>query len=101
MNTIQKRFILFLIGCIGTRSLLVYVAKTINPNFLPYMGILAFCIAAGFLYFYFSGTRTRGIEVFNGKIWWNDLRIVHAALYMIFGVYALQKKTLFLDASSS
>ena len=32
MNTIQKRFALFLIGCIGLRSFLVYIAKTVDLN---------------------------------------------------------------------
>ncbi len=36
MNTIQKRFLLFLIGCIGTRSLFVYLAKNANTTYLPY-----------------------------------------------------------------
>ena len=32
MDTIQKRFLLFLIGCMGSRLLLVYIAKNININ---------------------------------------------------------------------
>ena len=34
MNTIQKRFLLFLIGCIGARSLFVIIAKNISLNYL-------------------------------------------------------------------
>ena len=30
MNNIQKRFLLFLIGCIGVRSLFVVIAKNID-----------------------------------------------------------------------
>ena len=40
MNTIQKRFLLFLVGCIGTRLLLVYIAKNIDIKLLKYMGYL-------------------------------------------------------------
>ena len=32
MNNIQKRFIMFLIGCIGLRSLFVIIAKYITPT---------------------------------------------------------------------
>ncbi len=34
MEAIQKRFLLFLIGCIGTRSLFVYIAKNIDIKWL-------------------------------------------------------------------
>lgn len=32
MDDIQKRFLLFFIGCIGIRSLFVYLAKTLSDN---------------------------------------------------------------------
>ena len=38
MNDMQKRFALFLFGCIGVRSLFVYIAKTSNVQYLPYLG---------------------------------------------------------------
>jgi hypothetical protein len=93
MNTLQKRFLLFLIGCMGARLLLAYTAKTINKRYLPYMGIGALCIAFGFIYLYFTDGRKTGPEVFGGKIWWNELRIVHAAIYIVFAIYALQEKS--------
>jgi hypothetical protein len=40
MKPIQYRFLLFLFGCIGTRILLMYIAKTINLNYLPYLGLI-------------------------------------------------------------
>jgi hypothetical protein len=40
-NNTQKRFLLFLIGCIGARSLFVIIAKNISLNYLPYLGYLA------------------------------------------------------------
>jgi hypothetical protein len=86
----EKRLALFLIGCVGTRIMLVYLAKT-RTDLLPYMAIIAFLIAFGFMYFYLTGTRTTGPEVFGEKIWWNNLRPVHASLYFIFALFALQK----------
>ena len=89
MNTIQKRFLLFLVGCIGTRSLFVYLAKNASTQILMYMGYLALLPAIGFLYIYFSGARKTGGEVFGEKIWWNDLRPIHSALYFIFAYNAI------------
>ena len=89
MNTIQKRFLLFLIGCIGTRSLFVYLAKNATEKYLMYMGYLALLPAIGFLYIYFSGARKTGAEVFGEKIWWNNLRPIHSALYFTFAYNAI------------
>ena len=89
MNTIQKRFLLFLFGCIGTRSLLVYLAKTTNKTYLMYMGYLALLPAIGFFYIYFTGTRQTGAEVFGEKIWWNNLRPLHGTLYALFAYNAI------------
>lgn len=89
MNT--KRMFLFLIGCIGTRSLLVYLAKTLSPLYLQIMGALALIPAIGMLYIYMFGLRKTGPEVFGEQIWWNDLRPVHGLLYLCFGITALLK----------
>ena len=89
MNTIQKRFLLFLIGCIGSRSLLVYLAKTTNKTFLMYMGYLALLPAIGFFYLFLTGTRKTGAEVFGDIIWWNYLRPIHGLLYALFAYNAI------------
>lgn len=88
----QKRILLFLVGCIGTRILLVYIAKTINPKYLPIMGAIALLPAIGFSYLFITGGRKTGPEVFGGKIWWNFLRPFHALLYFAFAISAMQKK---------
>ena len=89
MNTMQKRFLLFLIGCIGTRTLFVYLAYIANTTYLNYMGYLALLPAVGFFYLYLSGSRTTGGEVFGDKIWWNDLRPIHGTMYLLFAYNAL------------
>ena len=91
MNTIQKRFLLFLFGCIGTRVFFVYLAKNIDIKYLPYLGYLALLIAIGFAYIYITKSRETGVEVFGEKIWWNDLRPLHASLYGLFAYNAIQK----------
>ena len=89
MNDIQKRFLLFLIGCIGTRALFVYIAKNIDVKYLPLLGYLALLPAIGFLYIYFTGSRKTGGEVFGEKIWWNDLRPIHSLIYFLFAYNAI------------
>ena len=93
LSSIQKRFLMFLIGCIGVRSLFAYVAKHSSKQSLFYLGMLALIPAIGFIIIYFSGIRTSGPEVFGEKIWWNELRIVHALLYILFAIYAFQNKS--------
>lgn len=89
MNNIQKRFLLFLIGCIGTRSVFVLIAKNIGLQYLPYLGYLALLPAIGFMYIYLTGSRQTGAEVFGEKIWWNDLRPLHSLLYFLFAYNAI------------
>jgi hypothetical protein len=89
MNDIQKRFLLFLIGCIGTRALFVYVAKNASAKYLPLLGYLALLPAIGFIYIYLTGSRKTGGEVFGEKIWWNDLRPFHSLLYFLFAYNAI------------
>ena len=87
MNNLQKRFLLFLIGCMGTRSLLVVIAK--NSKHLKYLGYAALVPAISFMYLYLTGSRQTGPEVFGDKIWWNDLRPVHSILYFLFAYNAI------------
>ena len=89
MNDIQKRFLLFLVGCIGTRSLFVLIAKNASSKYLPLLGYLALLPAIGFLYIYFTGSRKTGAEVFGEKIWWNDLRPLHSFIYFLFAYNAI------------
>ena len=91
MNTIQKRFLLFLIGCIGLRSLFVVIAKNIDIKLLPYLGYLALLPAIGFIYIYVTDSRKTGAETFGEKIWWNNLRPVHALMYGLFAFNAINK----------
>jgi hypothetical protein len=88
MNNIQKRFILFLFGCIVVRFLFVYFAKNYTEYLQP-MGIIALFISLGFFYVYLSGNRPTGREVFGDKIWWNHLRPIHGIIYLLFALAAL------------
>jgi len=89
MDTLHKRWLLFLIGCIGSRLLLAVTAKSISIEHLKYMGYLLLIPAFGFIYIYLTGARQTGPEVFGEKIWWNDLRPIHALLYLLFSYNAI------------
>jgi hypothetical protein len=91
MTNLQKRLLLFLLGCIPTRLLFVYIAKRVPLVYLPYLGYLALLPAIGFVYLFLTGKRTSGPETFGEKIWWNNLRPVHALLYFAFAVQAIRK----------
>ena len=88
-KALQKRFLLFLIGCIGARFLFVYVAKIASPIFLKFMGVIALMISIGFISIYLFGLRKTGLETGGETIWWNSLRPFHALTYAIFGYMAL------------
>ena len=89
MNQLQQRFLLFLIGCIGVRSLFVVIAKYIHTDYLKYLGYLALLPATGFMYIYVTGSRKTGPEVFGEEIWWNNLRPIHSILYFLFAYNAI------------
>ena len=89
MNNQHKRFLLFLIGCIGIRFYFVYFAKNSSITVLKKLGFLALLPAIGFTYIYLTGSRTTGAEVLGDKIWWNNLRPIHALLYFLFSYNAI------------
>jgi hypothetical protein len=87
----NNRVALFLVGCIGSRLLLTYLAKT--SEYKKIIAYLCIIIAIVFLYIYLTKSRTTGPEVFGEKIWWNSLRPVHAFMYLMFGILALKNKS--------
>ena len=90
-----KRTLLFLFGCIVTRLLMAYFAKIISPTFLPFLGYGALIISASFIYLYIFGNKKADEQLkWSGEnyIWWNNLRIVHGLFYLLFAIYAIQKK---------
>ncbi len=89
MNNIYKRYLLFLIGCIGIRFYFAYFAKNSDSTSLKKIGYLALLPVIGFMYIYITGSRETGLEVFGDKIWWNNLRPVHALLYFLFSYNAI------------
>jgi len=89
----NRSLVLFLGGCIPVRLNIAYITKVISPEYLEYCALFASFPMFYWLYVYFFKERTTGPDVFGGKIWWNHLRIVHAFLYLLFIILALQRKT--------
>jgi hypothetical protein len=91
MSTTNKPFFLFLGGCIPIRLALAATAKFLPVAYLPYLGLFTFVIALGFLYLYFTGKRTTGIETQGKPIWWMNFRIVHGLTYLLFSGLAFKR----------
>ncbi len=89
LTKLQKRFLLFLIGCMGARLFLVYMAYKLPLFWLKIMGVFAILLAIGFLTIFWFGLRKYGQETMGDKIWWNSLRPFHALTYLTFGIMAL------------
>lgn len=85
----QKRFLLFLLGCIPTRLLLTYVSSQLSDENLKILGYITLLPAIGFLYFFVTKTRETGLEVGGDKIWWTDLRPIHSFNYFLFSYLAI------------
>lgn len=87
-----KRLLLFLIGCIGARIAITLLAKYGSRIVLTLLACFALIVSIGFMTIYLTGSRKTGPETFGDKIWWNDIRPVHACLYFLFAILAFQQK---------
>ena len=90
-----KHTLLFIVGCLGTRSLFAYLAKRADTPQLRWLGYLALIPAIGFIYIFLTGSRPTGLEVGGGRIWWNNLRPVHAGMYLLFAYLAITGNTMY------
>lgn len=78
---------IFLI-CILLRLFFVYLVNQLDKKSLRVVGIISLLISVGFFNSYLKFKESdRG--VFGGLIWWNQLRLVHSILYLIFGVMSI------------
>lgn len=91
MEVFTKRLLLFTFGCTLSRLAFAYLAKYSSENTLVSLGYISLIPMLGFLYIYAFDARRTGAEVFGDKIWWNDLRPIHAFLYAMFAYSAIIK----------
>lgn len=109
MTPIQKRFAMFLLGCIPSRVGLSYLIKYVQSHLneseiwvvLKYvLSLKMIIISIGFLSIYWFGWREKGLETQGHPIWWNSLRPIHGLLYGLAGALLLSGKTFYgLDSS--
>ncbi len=103
ITPLQKRYLLFLLGCIPSRFLLTYISKIGSVNIKKILGVIAFVIATGFMYIYLTGSRKTGVETGGAPIWWNNIRPIHSLFYYTFAFMIYFKyyndawKVLFID----
>ena len=91
MKAVYKRWLLFLIGCLGTRSAIAYAAYAIPIDYLFLMGIAGVLLVLGLLRASLTN-RTHGIEMLGqDKIWWQRWRYVHMTTWTLFSVLAFLK----------
>lgn len=81
----------FLVLCVGSRLLLVHLARSVVPRSPPraryaLVGLTA-TTAAAMLALYLFDLRPDAAEA-GGAAWWNRLRPVHAALLALYAAYA-------------
>ena len=84
-----KIILYFLFGCMFARLLMVYIAKIININYLPYYGVITLIISVMFLKNYINNFPKTGF--FGNRVWWNNNRLIHSLLYFIFSIMAFYK----------
>lgn len=89
----DRRTAMFLFGCMGSRFMLTFLAKTYPEVVLKPLGIAALVISVGFMTIWMFGLRKTGIETGGKPIWWNNLRPVHSILWALFAFFALKGDT--------
>ena len=93
MNDLYKRFLFFLGLCIPSRFLISYILANVSQTHLKYIGLLLLLPVIGWSYIFLSKSRKTGAETLGAPIWWNYMRPLHAALYFIAALYALDGKS--------
>ena len=87
----MNKTIKFLIGCIGARLMLTFLAKYINQKNREKLAYITLLISITFITLYLFDLRKTGAEA-EGIIWWNKLRPIHGVLYFLFSIYTFKKE---------
>ena len=103
MKNKKSIIFLFIFGCFLLRTVMaymVYILTLKHIEYLPLTGYIGLIISFGFTYNIIKG---RNMGAFNQRVWWQNYRYIHAMIFFIFGLLAINKsidayKLLFLDA---
>ena len=85
----MNRQLLFWLGCIPMRLLMVWYSKKYPSN---KMGYVLLAISISFLYLYFNNLRLNAAESSTGVTWWAPYRLIHGLLYLSAAIYMLRER---------
>ena len=88
LTPLKKRFLLFLVGCMGSRYGLAYLSYNYE-SLNKYIALFTLVAGLGFYIIYFGRYRKTGIETGGQLIWWNKLRLTHGSIYLLFSYIVL------------
>lgn len=71
--------LLYLFGCILSRLGIAYCLKECPRKWVRYISVLYLILGLGISMQWLLKTRKMG--AFGQKIWWDDLRVIHAGLF--------------------
>lgn len=77
----DKNTIKYLVGCIGSRGVVIYISKTTTPDDLCYVGLIYIGISIQFCYKFFIDPAD------DNPVY---LRPIHTLLYLAFAFYAIR-----------
>lgn len=88
----MNKSLFFLFGCLVSRLLLSLIAKNVDIQYLSYSGYITLIPSLGFFILYLFDLRKTGFEAQNNIVWWNKLRPLHGAMYLLYSIYAIKKE---------
>jgi len=90
----KKRIILFLFGCLFARSIPIIILKKI-PKLSIIIVLFYLGIGLSFLKTFMFSKSNFGF--FGGKVWWNNLRLFHSLIYLLFVVLFITTKKQYIN----
>jgi hypothetical protein len=91
MNTLHKRWAMFLGLCIPSRFLLSFILSKLSKTHLRILGFILLLPVIGWTYIYLTKSRMSGGETFGQPIWWDFMRPLHAGLYLTASLMAISQ----------
>ena len=88
---VKTQQILFLCGRLVVRSLFAALTAYCPVKYLVYIGVVTLIPIIGWLRILFVAPRETGPEVFGGKIWWQNIRIIHLVMWTIAAIFLFTK----------
>ncbi len=85
----MNKQLLFFLGCIPMRLLIVWYTKNYPSKNIGYLLSL---ISISFLYLYFNNLRLNASESSTGVTWWAPYRLIHGLLYLTAAIYMFREK---------